>query len=1230
MAIASDTWQPGFYLDGALGPNGNTYRAILQLEVGDNLNLQRVIGDAEHIKSAIIWRTKDGWELRGSTYSGIYGVSIEPEDIKKDTDLFDQILIALDSEPPFEDRVKCKCGCGAPYDSGYLRGHDDRYRALNASESVVPAVEQEPVDDTPPVQGEAATEEDAAQDVATVNTDDNTEEVDAQDAELANSPQEPEADSSDPYAEYIDSDILGQGQEAFQEKEPEAPPALTSENIISGLDSLLQNPEVGYPSNVDLSVDMIGIVDEYSDQDPFPQEDRCACGCGAPTSSTYLFGHNLRYAEVDSILTPMLKKEGDREQHIEELVKKRDDANSLVVRSLFNEAIYRLRNGYTTLDSIKPSNNKDSVMRYALRFALAESGYYVSDIKFQDNGMVNWQEMPDLINLRRFKVLWDSKKNEYLRQATNFLDQANHEEPTFVIAAKKQQELISKAVAAGSAVTSIVEDGFMLQFASGNPPYSLNAMLNGLDQDSQAPVSDTNYRRYRQNMEFSGQDFDPLAKYYNYIWLQLVKNKLSFNHKIDLDEDKQVAALQIVEAVKNHELDRNPEFIKDFANWWNKHGRKAYGYAPSEEFLLLARYAKDYSRTQISGFESARIAKDSRHSTKLYRQDLDIVEDQITNSKYGRFGKAILVADSPFEGDYFMVHKSADKSLGSAVVRPSERQMVYGRMIDAGADVLQSYISLKYDDGEIHYHSSGDESANDDNKKRMAAKHWIDSNIGSGPFCLTSIKDGPNQVGLVVSKDKVIWVGSNASPETVKKLKTVNSEFLYNSDVNIKYANIVSENGQLVFKSNEQDGSMSDKILASLEEAGIVPTIKHKLELVRNDSLVGNDGSPMSLVAFYDLFVKSTDYQTDTNTSPNAGKLLFANLSPKQIIDFVSETFGAHLEKVVPADRLFGTQNHFGKPVVYQNDYSDGLIDSNLGHFGIVHQFGTSVDDLSEIADAGGIFPARSGSAEASPLDQFVFSSFSNRGGAVGFTKFKHYLIFNTELAYSVDAIYSGYTYGPHRPKAYEAYMENWGGNLQLPMKAQSIAEPQRLMSLKESAEIGIRGGIGLQSAYALVVPASYRLDANAQKAIKSMRLINKNIKVVYVNGDEKQMRIAAKNLVSEYNETHGFNNKAMLEDNLGNDSGLLDVHIKPSDTLLVRIAGHTAYWSGVVPVEVISTDNEILSARIYMTPKISDMLRQHQDFAGILSDRNILLNDSPNNFDVDLNDVVWLSPEIG
>lgn len=344
-------WNPDLHPRDRKGRFRDVFKSILKLDVGDYMDIASVIKDAPSIKNAYVWRTKDGWEIRGTSNSGVFGITVTPQHLADDEFSFEDMLKAVNTDDPFPDASKCQCGCGSPAKSTYLPGHDARHKsalvkaALLGDPDARATLEQKgwlKFLDKTPEKSKPGTKVEAPEPNTDFDPTDAVQQaVDEQTDQIT--PDEPPVPDDDPFAGEPDPEL----EKAFENPEPippmpeefddpgpdeDKPPldpadagwqpsdeeeekALTQtladdaenqeldedseddfENTINSVsENYAPESSVDTLDNVVAAVD--GNNDEYVDVEPYPELDTCNCGCGGAKSSTakYLPGHDSRH-----------------------------------------------------------------------------------------------------------------------------------------------------------------------------------------------------------------------------------------------------------------------------------------------------------------------------------------------------------------------------------------------------------------------------------------------------------------------------------------------------------------------------------------------------------------------------------------------------------------------------------------------------------------------------------------------------------------------------------------------------------------------------------------------------------------------------------------------------------------------------------------------------------------------------------------------------------------------
>lgn len=566
-------WEPSLYPDGEFGKFGNTYRAILSLGVGDNLDLAKVVEGAPNLKSAYVWRTKDGWEFRVATYSGIYGFSIEPDELKEDKGLFDTILRSADIELPFADKSKCACGCGAPSKAEFLPGHKERFN--DESNTNVQVDEEDSQPKVAPTLTDDVPDEDQGENVPDVEPEVETPDAAQSPEPAATKPRRTEPDA---YSKYLAKAILNPKKVAEEASESENNEFLTQGDVDDYLRGLVD--PMAYVISDDaysVAVELSGIRDQFVGVSPFPDASRCVCGCGgvAPRFGNYLVGHDLRHRSW--LLSQIKRGDGHALEALKNLGWTRFLYPDFRLPSDFTseDSVWKRVSGNAT-DEIKPSQNRKHLYMMAFKLALADVGYYTEDTDLTELSVSQSTKL---------RSLWRNKQ-DFLRAAEATLDSVDVGGSLVNIAGELYALVMTSAIRAG--FNDIKYSGFV-RFPQGSRNFSPTKVKNGQDVESLSLVSEPVYTQYRDEMEFSGLEFDPMAKFFNYL-----ATEISSGRKPDWvtseNEDPWMAA---AESIGNLPKEAKPFMAK----WWVDHGYKAHMQSPPREFLVLAKGVADYTAT---------------------------------------------------------------------------------------------------------------------------------------------------------------------------------------------------------------------------------------------------------------------------------------------------------------------------------------------------------------------------------------------------------------------------------------------------------------------------------------------------------------------------------------------------------------------------------------------------------------------------------------------------------
>lgn len=125
-------WRPDLHPRDRRGRFRDVFRAILRLDIGEHADLAKVIKDAPNIDYARAFRTREGWELRANTRSGVMGMRVRPRDVHRDPGHFEDVLMAMNVDRPFPNHPNRCPHCDAPSSGGYLPGHEPLQRAVGS------------------------------------------------------------------------------------------------------------------------------------------------------------------------------------------------------------------------------------------------------------------------------------------------------------------------------------------------------------------------------------------------------------------------------------------------------------------------------------------------------------------------------------------------------------------------------------------------------------------------------------------------------------------------------------------------------------------------------------------------------------------------------------------------------------------------------------------------------------------------------------------------------------------------------------------------------------------------------------------------------------------------------------------------------------------------------------------------------------------------------------------
>lgn len=1117
------SWQPSLYPKDGPGRFYNTFRQILALKPGDSANLANVVKGANSIKSALVWRTKDGWEIRVTTYSGSYGVSLDVGDLKANTALFDDLLTALDVDPPFLSEQKCKCTCGSPSKGDYLPGHEIRLKLLTGEISTleVPSVEAPPMADqadAPELDTVEAPEPELAvsEPEGEIPESSDTEEA-VPDATPTPEPApiESQTPKRDEYGEWFNQQVVSPPKSPPKARQSANDQLLTQYDVYASLDGML-DPSAYSPKGDDISVhvDMLGIRDGFVSVVPFVGEETCNCGCGSPSGKRrYLSGHDLRHrvwlvdkarlgdrrayatlrgygwlkylyatsqiptsTSVDHAYSPArvpaglpISSEvfadyemldpgpGSREQKIKRLTTRRDAARGAVARSLLNEALYRMRGGYDRAMPIKPSHDRAKVADLAFRLAAADVGV------FEDGENIAWSQFDDDVR-QQIQTHWKTRKAELMSDAETLMDYADLEEPLVVTAGRLRAAILRRAVQAG--LVGPIPYEMAVRFSNSNPLFDPEKAKSGDDDERYSPVQEIAYEKYRGNLEFSGQEFNPMAKFYNYLAMEISEGRKP--DWVTGDGNPWDLARDAIERWRFSNV-----IVPYWSEWWLKYGYEAAAYSPTHMFRVLAKNARDYMLTKRIGSQAVSVGDGGLHDLTLEPQSLDNITDR---------GRAVFVENSPFKDGFFMMFFKSNVFMGWGEVHPSDKKRVSKVFVDAEA------------------------------------------------------LEGTN-----------IPMGGNSS---------------------IKW-------------------------------------------------------------------------------DADQGFITFNNLSPRMAVRWLGDNFGATLERAVPYNHFYLGDGKDGYPTILQDAYLDGSAFAQLNDWGVVHKVPGGAKALLEIAQSGSILSAwdrrRLGKAYSDSakrdakhgLDKLVYAGFSNSGGKDFLPRAENLFVMKSEIAFGKNLVFAGQDFamrGDRRAK-YDSYMRGWGGAFGESLPVDQIASPRRTAAFRgNAAEINVPHELRLEDVVALIVPDSYIDDSDAADAIKLIRKKNPKIEIFYLDGDDTDRRAKAREVVVEYNRSHGL--APWNLERGGSTVSVGDLVVASGDEAKSDMA-----WYNVYPMEITRVNGTRIYGRLRSTSTTRKWLErddspENRESANVwlasavrsgVIDRDRKIQEVM----IDPNHIVWLSPRL-
>ena len=619
------------------------------------------------------------------------------------------------------------------------------------------------------------------------------------------------------------------------------------------------------------------------------------------------------------------------------------------------------------------------------------------------------------------------------------------------------------------------------------------------------------------------------------------------------------------------------------------------------------------------------------------------------------------------------------------------------------------------------------------NTARREAKSWIDNNIGDGPFLSVRLvveeasdSRSANTTGAIVNFDgDVVWLsGGSGSEESQKNLvskirrmgEAIGKDFIYNEDIRIQQSNLGSTSGLLLFKHQPEENSTQttwrsrkDFSRVGVTAAEAMTKVQQRLNsfdidvvgidssdepdgnfyprtvdiVVRNNALTspahyGPLDSRITLPKFKELFMSgksigiADDMRLYDSVRSERGSMRFHNMTPEEVSNWLSVTFGSKLEKRVPFVHFYGGGSRDGLPNFLQDAYADGSSKPNLAEFGIIHKAGYGPEGLAEIVDYGSIMSI-SGKMRrgqhgrkiylgdttkgdiGSGLDNHVFSSFNDRGGVSYLSKNENVFVFRSELIMGKGLLFSGHDFGGghDRFSKYDTYMKGWGGEFGDSIPVDQIVNPQRISGLRmESAEVNVPFEMRMEDLVALVVPDKYATDEIAQKAIERLKEINPSAEVHYVTGGDLNRRQAAKQVVKEYNMANGFSSADLVADADAKRTSDAVRKVTAGDLVVVSIVPRsnlnaTGNWRVMLPMKVtrskVSGGEIVLKGKLVHTPMIKEWIAEaggdkldksrHAAAPWLrqLKSDGFIAADSIASKEVDINpdDIIWLSSKV-
>jgi hypothetical protein len=287
-----------------------------------------------------------------------------------------------------------------------------------------------------------------------------------------------------------------------------------------------------------------------------------------------------------------------------------------------------------------------------------------------------------------------------------------------------------------------------------------------------------------------------------------------------------------------------------------------------------------------------------------------------------------------------------------------------------------------------------------------------------------------------------------------------------------------------------------------------------------------------------------------------------------------------------------------------------------------------------------------------SGLDNFVFSSFNDRGGVGYLSKNENLFVFRSELIMGRGLLFSSRDHGGSHDRfpKYDLYMKGWGGEFGESIPVDQIVNLDRVAGLSlDSSEVNVPFEMRMEDLVALVVPDSYSSDATAKKAVERLREINPGVQIHYVTGGDADRKRTAKQVVQEYNAANGFANAELVADAGAKRTADAARKVTQGDLVVISNNSHQDMpWRVMLPFTItkseVNGDQIVLKGKLTHTPMIKDWLRKVQGdrldasenwrVRHWLRDMRSIGYISADSFvskEVDINpdDIIWLSSKV-